>query len=135
MSAPAYHVASQLYYSYRIIRWELDHSYGSRAPSRSYAVSAPAYHVASQLYYSYRIIRWELDHSYGSRAPSRSYAVSAPANPVASHQYCYIMWELILHCTRGEGGGAYGLRRGCSLCSWGTDYLIGNWHRARYAMH
>ena len=33
VSAPAYQVASQLYYSYRIIRWELDRSYGSRAPS------------------------------------------------------------------------------------------------------
>ena len=51
MSAPAYRVASQLYYSYRIIRWELDRSYGSRAPSRSYAVSDPANSVASQQYY------------------------------------------------------------------------------------
>ena len=41
---------SYTYYSYRIIRWELNRSYGSRAPSRSYAVSAPANPVASQQY-------------------------------------------------------------------------------------
>ena len=50
MSSLVYEVASQLYYSYRIIRWELNRSYGSRAPSRSYAVSAPANPVASQQY-------------------------------------------------------------------------------------
>ena len=50
-------VASQLYYSCRIIRWELDRSYGSRAPSRSYAVSAPANPVPSQ---QYCYIMWEL---------------------------------------------------------------------------
>ena len=88
-------------------------------------MSAPAYQVASQLYYSYRIIRWKLDRSHGSRAPSRSNAVSAPANPVASQQYCYIMGELILHCTRGGGGGGHK--------GWGAaaHYVHGviNWER------
>ena len=49
VSAPADRDASQLYYSYRIIK-------GGGDPSRSYAVSAPADRDASRLYYSYRII-------------------------------------------------------------------------------
>ena len=81
MSAPADQDASQLYYSYRIIKGGGEilvvvtqclplptgthHSYtthtvslrGGGDPSRSYAVSAPADRDASQLYYSYRIIK------------------------------------------------------------------------------
>ena len=82
MSAPADRDASQLYYSYRIIKGGggilvvvtqclllptgTHHSYtthtvslrgGGGDPSRSYAVSAPADRDASQLYYSYRIIK------------------------------------------------------------------------------
>ena len=52
MSAPADRDASQLCYSYRIIKGG-----GGGDPSRSYAVSAPADRDASQLYYSYRIIK------------------------------------------------------------------------------
>ena len=51
MSAPADRDASQLYYSYRIIKG------GGGDPSCSYAVSAPADRDASRLYYSYRIIK------------------------------------------------------------------------------
>ena len=81
VSAPADRDASQVYYSYRIIKVEIlvvvtqclllptgtHHSYtthtvslrggGGGDPSRSYAVSAPADRDASQLYYSYRIIK------------------------------------------------------------------------------
>ena len=86
MSAPADRDASQLCYSYRIIKGGggeilvvvtqcllpptgTHHSYathtvslrggggGGGDPSRSYAVSAPADRDASQLYYSYRIIK------------------------------------------------------------------------------
>ena len=85
MSAPADRDASQLYYSYRIIKGGgggeilvvvtqclllptgTHHSYtthtvslrggGGGDPSRSYAVSAPADRDASQLYYSCRIIK------------------------------------------------------------------------------
>ena len=91
-------------------------------------MSAPAYQVASQLYYSYHIIRWELDCSYGSRAPSRSYAVSAPANPIASQQYSYIliMGELILHCTRGGGGG----HKGCGAAAHYVHGVLINWELA-----
>ena len=53
VSAPADRDASQLYYSYRIIKG----GGGGGDPSRSYAVSAPADRDASQLYYSYRIIK------------------------------------------------------------------------------
>ena len=88
MSAPADRDASQLYYSYRIIKGGgggeeilvvvtqclllptgTHHSYtthtvslrgGGGDPSRSYAVSAPADRDASRLYYSYRIIKREI---------------------------------------------------------------------------
>ena len=69
-----------------------------------------------------RIIRWELDRSYGSRTPSRGYAVSAPANPVASQQYCYIMRELILHCTREGWGGGGGIRAEARLLTMFIGY-------------
>ena len=53
VSAPADRDASQLYYSYRIIKG----GGGGSDPRRSYAVSAPADRDASQLDYSYRIIK------------------------------------------------------------------------------
>ena len=53
VSAPADRDASQLCYSYRIIKG----GGGGGDPSRSYAVSAPADRDASQLCYSYRIIK------------------------------------------------------------------------------
>ena len=51
VSAPADQDASQLYYSFRIIRGG-----GEGEHSRSYAVSAPDGQDAPQLYHSFRII-------------------------------------------------------------------------------
>ena len=57
VSAPADRDASQLCYSYRIIKGGGGGGGGGGDPSRSYAVSAPADRDASQLCYSYRIIK------------------------------------------------------------------------------
>ena len=58
MSAPADRDASQLYYSYRIIKGGSGGGGGGGGDhSRGYAVSAPADRDASRLYYSYRIIK------------------------------------------------------------------------------
>ena len=57
VSAPADRDASQLYYSYRIIKGGGGAGGGGGDPSRSYAVSAPADRDASQIYYSCRIIK------------------------------------------------------------------------------
>ena len=111
VSAPADQDASQLYYSFRIIRG--GGGGGEGEPSRSYAVSAPADQDASQLYYSFRITsggggggggagereRWEGD-------PSRSYAVSAPADQDASQQY----YSFSITGGRGWGKGEVGGR-------------------------
>ena len=129
VSAPADRDASQLCYSYRIIKGG---GGGGGDPSRSYAVSAPADRDASQLCYSYRIIKGGggilvvvtqclllptgTHHSYtthtvslrggrggggggGGGDHSRGYAVSAPADRDASR--LYYSYRII----KGGGGG------------------------------
>ena len=128
VSAPADRDASQLCYSYRIIKGG---GGGGGDPSRSYAVSAPADRDASQLCYSYRIIKGGggeilvvvtqclllptgTHHSYathtvslrggGGGDPSRSYAVSAPADRDASQ--LYYSYRIIKGGSGGGGGGS-----------------------------
>ena len=109
VSAPADRDASQLCYSYRIIKG----GGGGGDPSRSYAVSAPADRDASQLCYSYRIIKG----GGGGGDPSRSYAVSAPADRDAS-QLCY-SYRII---KGGGGGGILVVVTQCLLLPTGTHH-------------